>query len=196
MKDSLLSELATIQLGYQSRTKLEKDTGSDYSVLMGKDISKDNELNLTKLMKVRKEAGIQRYLLQQGDVLFMAKGAYNYAVCLDREIPSTVASNSFYIIRINSSGIEPCYLAWWLNQSAAAEYFTQNRSTGITISFITAEALRSTPVRVPELTTQKRIISMYELFRTYKQKSVKLLELQENLIYRLTYMAISQEEKE
>ncbi|HNX01357.1 MAG TPA: hypothetical protein PKK33_08335, partial [Candidatus Cloacimonadota bacterium] len=74
-------------------------------------------------------------------------------------------------------------------------YFAINRSSGATLSFITAEALRNTPILIPEIEMQRKIVKLAELYSQMKNKTKKLLELQSDLINTVTYRAIIKEEK-
>lgn len=196
MTEKLLWEIADIQMGYQTRRRITVAEGSRVSIIMGKDIEPDCEIPFAKLDRIVPEGDISRYLLQIGDILFMAKGSYNYAVCINSNLQNTVASGSFYILRIKGNAtIKPCYLAWWLNQATAQEYFRQTQSSGATISFISAEALRRTPVNIPSLKTQQNIIRLNELHKAWKRKTLELSRLQTNLISITTQKALTKKEK-
>ncbi|HRY83231.1 MAG TPA: restriction endonuclease subunit S [Candidatus Cloacimonadota bacterium] len=195
MKELKLNEVADIQMGYQARKKIAGSADSRYSIIMGKDIGMDNEIDLKSLAGIEPEGEIDRYLIQKGDILFMAKGSNNYAACIKAKLSNTVASGSMYILRAKTSAIQPCYLAWWLNQSTAQEHFRQTQSSGATISFISVEALRRTPVYLPDLATQQKIGTLHELYKTWKYKTTELLNLQEKLITQITYKAMTHKEK-
>ncbi|HPT70702.1 MAG TPA: restriction endonuclease subunit S [Candidatus Cloacimonadota bacterium] len=195
MRKALLKEVAAIQMGYQARTRLEPVAESDYTIILGKDISAENEIDVSNLVRIDLKTEDSKFLLQRKDVLFMAKGTSNLAVYPKQSLHNTVASGSFYAIRITVSDMEPGYLAWWLNQRMAQEYFAINRSSGATLSFITAEALRNTPILIPEIEMQRKIVKLAELYSQMKNKTKKLLELQSDLINTVTYRAIIKEEK-
>ncbi len=195
MQKLLLKDIADIQLGFQSRKKTEESLKCHYLIIMGKDISDDNEINFDSLIKIEPEVDPGRYLLSMGDVLFMAKGSYNRAACVKTELHNTLASNSFYVLKLRKNTIEPWYLSWWLNQTVAQEYFTQKQSSGATISFISAEVLRNTPVHIPDLHTQKKIENLYETYRVWKERTQELVKLHEQLIKDVIFKNLNQEEK-
>jgi restriction endonuclease S subunit len=189
-------EIADIQMGYQTRKRITVSESGRISIIMGKDIGPDNLIYLDKLDRIEPEGDYTRYLLQKGDVLFTAKGSNNFAACITSDLADTVASGSFYILRIKSrSALEPCYLAWWLNQATAQEHFRQTQSSGATISYISAEALRKTPVNIPPLKIQESIIRLSDLHKAWKRKTLELCKLQENLITFSTNKAITKKEK-
>lgn len=65
--------------------------------------------------------------LEHGDIVFVARGASNYAVVADTPPERTVLSPHFFQIRIHEdSGILPEFLAWQINQAPAQKYFTQS----------------------------------------------------------------------
>jgi hypothetical protein len=77
-----------------------------------------------------------KHLLQQGDVLFAAKGTKNFAVWYEslpaghtgKNLPA-VASTSFFVIRLKENTIDkvlPEYLAWYINQPVSQKFLKGN----------------------------------------------------------------------
>lgn len=194
MKQETLEKSTDIQMGYQSRKMIVGSDAARFAIIMGKDVTHDSEIETGYLTRFEPEGDIERYLVKTGDVLFMAKGSYNYAACIKAVIDNTLASGSFYILRVKDPGLHPCYLAWWLNQSAAQDYFHQTQSSGATISFISAEALRKTPVTIPEMDIQLKIIALHDSYRSWKNKQIELLEAQQKMINHISLNAIKPRE--
>lgn len=98
--------------------------------------------------------------LQEGDVLFMAKGARNYAVAV-KEIPeNTVCTPNFYHLRIKSEGgLTPDFLAWQLNHRDAQRYFAACSQGSVSLS-ITKLQLGELPVVVPPLDQQHHLVGL------------------------------------
>ncbi|HNX01960.1 MAG TPA: restriction endonuclease subunit S, partial [Candidatus Cloacimonadota bacterium] len=70
MRKALLKEVAAIQMGYQARTRLEPVAESDYTIILGKDISAENEIDVSNLVRIDLKTEDSKFLLQRKDVLF------------------------------------------------------------------------------------------------------------------------------
>ncbi len=71
-----------------------------------------------------------RHLLQEGDLLFAAKGFNNFAVEYRSSIGQAVAASSFIVIRLTVDNILPEYLAWpdWKQWKPIQEWLGSRRS--------------------------------------------------------------------
>lgn len=195
MTKSTLQNIADIQMGYQARSRIDFSAEGEYRIIQGRDISADNIIVTDNLSRFKSDEVPERYLLNKGDVLFMSKGSNNYATCLEESLPNTVVSSSFYVIKLNTDKILPCYLAWWLNQADAQEYFNKKQSSGATISFINSEALRNAPVLIPAMAIQEKVIRLVKLSQCYRQINDRLALLQDKLIVSTIMNAIKHKEK-
>lgn len=165
---ALLKDISDIRVGYSFRARLVPTSGGRYSVLQIKDLGvggifQPGELQRTDLIDVN-----ANHLLQQGDVLFVARGERKRAVVVDEVAPQTVFGSQFLGCRAQS-GIDPTYLAWFINQKPAQRYLEEH-SKGSNVQIITKEALGRLVVTVPPLAIQQRIAQIYRL----SQEEMKL----------------------
>ncbi len=115
----------------------------------------------------------QKHLLQEGDVLFAAKGMKNYAVAVDKDWLPAVASTSFFVLRVTNKKLSPNYLMWYLN-SPTIQGNLKNKAIGTAMPSISKQALESIEIPIPSLKTQEVIVKLSAL----RQKE---LEIKQNI---------------
>ena len=112
-----------------------------------------------------------KHLLKDGDVLFAAKGAKNFATVFENHNEPSVASTSFFVIRISNQNVLPKYLAWVLN-SHATQSLLKAQAIGTSIPSISKQVLENLEITVPSIEIQKAVLQISELRN--KEKSLKL----------------------
>lgn len=106
-----------------------------------------------------------KHFLQQGDVLFAAKGTKNFAACYQNINQPSVASTSFFVIRLLdniNSKILPEFLVWFLNNPSSQKYLKSN-AIGTAIVSISKNVLAELEILIPNLQTQKSILKISQL---------------------------------
>jgi restriction endonuclease S subunit len=127
---------------------------------------------------------MQKHLLQDGDILFMAKGSKNVAVIYRNLAGSAVASSSFIVVRLNSNfktQVLPEYLAWFINHPRSQE-FLKSHSKGSGIPSIALSGFAELEVSIPDLETQKNILAIHQLRIKEKTLSAEIDRLKEKYI--------------
>lgn len=105
----------------------------------------------------------ESHFLKQGDVVFAAKGNRHFAWSVtDLSLP-TVASTSFFVLRLLNRDVLPDYLAWILNTKIRNGEISQ-LSTGTSIPSITKEMLGDLEISVPSIATQRSIVTIKQLW--------------------------------
>src|SRR5690606_4654971 len=93
----------------------------------------------------------EKYYLEVGDILFISKGANNFATVYDlKDGVATVASSVFYVIKVDTSKANPYYVAWYINKKRVQQYFTTHASGTYSLS-INKEAVEDIPLILPPL---------------------------------------------
>ncbi len=106
----------------------------------------------------------ERHLLGQGDVLFAAKGAKNFAAVYNLE-ELAVASTSFFVIRLEAnfkSEVSPEFLAWLINHPVAQTYL-KGQAMGSSIASISKGVLEELEISMPPILKQKLILNVSNL---------------------------------
>lgn len=174
-----LSEIAIISVGYQARGRVEQFSAGDYSIIRPQDFDNNGNLNLNAIVPFLPSSKIDpsKSLVTINDVLVQARGVNHNAYIIRQELENTVASNSFYIVRLKKNAkILPGFLSWWLNQSVAQAFFEQESGVS-TIPFISKSTLANTFIQVPPMEIQDRISNLVELRQKEQELSEKLSDL-------------------
>lgn len=184
-----LKEIADVRVGYQSRSRIESSREGTYRIIQSRDFDEDNNLILNMLIRFEPKHNPEPYAIHKGDILFQARGTEHFSYYIEDEMNNTLASNSFYIIRLMGKDISPKFLCWYLNQKPAQFYF-QSQASITAISFISKNVLEQLELEVPPLNTQQTIVRAYELWEREQWLSRKLTETRARLIEALSMNAI------
>jgi restriction endonuclease S subunit len=110
------------------------------------------------------EPRLKKYLLQDKDILFSAKGIRNSAVCFDARMGAAVASTTFLVLKVQSASVLPEFVAWFLNHpSTQATLKAQAR--GASPPSITKDVLQHLQIDVPSLQRQEEILQIHSLWK-------------------------------
>ena len=193
-----LNKLADVQVGYQSRSRIEESPNGSFRIIRPQDLDDKSMMSDVSVRFFPEETiDPSKYLVKKDDILIQARGNNHFAILIIQDYIQTVASNSFYIIKnINRKKILPGYLSWWLNQPEAQNYFLTEQGLS-TIPFISIRTLQNTIIRVPSLETQEKICNLIDLWNHEQVLSEQILSKKEILIQTLANktVQISTEEK-
>lgn len=131
----------------------------------------------------------EKHILKPGDVLFAAKGNKNFAAVFEDQYPASVASTSFFVIRLQDDTVLSEYLVWHMN-SPATQSFLKSTALGSSIASISKAVLEKLEICVPDLQTQKIILEINGLRSKEKQIRQKIESLQEIIIQQKINIAI------
>jgi len=165
---ALLKDISEIRAGYSFRGGIKPKSGGRYSVVQIKDLDVGGVFEPGELLRTDLSDVNSNHFLLRRDVLFVARGERKRAVVIDEITPNTVFGSQFFGCR-PKSGVDPTYLAWFINQKPAQRYFEEH-SRGSNVQIITKEALGQLVVTVPPLAIQQRIAQVYRL----SQQEMKL----------------------
>jgi restriction endonuclease S subunit len=133
-----------------------------------------------------------KHLLQQGDVLFAAKGTKNFAAwCESKNLPA-VASTSFFVIRLKENTIYkvlPEYLAWYINQPVSQKIL-KGYAMGTSIVSISKAVLEELEISIPDMQSQKAILIISHLRNLEKILKLQIEALREKQIQQQIFNAI------
>lgn len=174
-----LSSVATVRSGYPFRGKLPL-ASSGVHVIQMKNFAVSG-VSLETLECVAVEKIKPDLLLKNGDILFLCRGAKNEALCLNGIKEKTVCTTQFFILRVNSKQVLPEFLAWLLNQKEAQSYFNSRTAGAMaTVRNITRSVLEETPLTIPALDVQKRILEVVALRNKEEEIYSKLIQTRKN----------------
>jgi len=169
---AFLGDISDIQVGYQSREGIRAYPDGSHFLLQARDFDNLHQVDWSNLIRFIPTSSTTKSEIQQGDVLFLARGQDNFAFPITQISNPVLAANSFYILRPDRAMILSDFLAWWINQKPAQEYIQLNRS-GSSLPFLSVSALSRLEVPIPNIETQRKIGEL-ELLR---KKEADLLGL-------------------
>lgn len=160
-----LGDLADIRAGFPFRGAIEPSLEGDVGVVQMKNVNEISQVDWRNLTRTRLEGKRSPDWLEAGDILFLARGNRNFAVCLDTPPPQTVCSPHFFQIHVkNSKKILPAFLAWQINQAPAQQYLKASAEGGL-IGNIRRSVLESLTITVPALEQQHAVMRLDDLLK-------------------------------
>jgi restriction endonuclease S subunit len=118
---------------------------------------------------------LEKHLLQDKDILFIAKGDNNRACLYTADIGKAVASSLFFVIRVDPAVILPEYLVWFLN-TTVTQSIIHTMARGSYIPSVSKKFLKDLKVSIPPINIQKKIIELLQIWRHEKEIMLQLLE--------------------
>lgn len=158
-----LTDIADIRLGHPFRGTIKQCENGDVKVIQVRDTDATGEINQHTVVKTLLTNKKQPNWLQNGDVLFVAKGAKHYSVLIEQVSTSTVCSPHFFVVRLKpefKNVIRPDFLCWQLNQRPAQRHFKTNAEGSMYLS-IRKQVLESLPIKVLTLDKQKEVADFH-----------------------------------
>jgi hypothetical protein len=158
-----LKQIASVQMGYSFRARLEAVKLGDVAVIQMKDLRDDHTVDCSDLVMVDMKEVKEHHLVRKGDMVMRSRGLMTTSAIVLEELQNIVVASPLLRIRIeNPDRVLPEYLNWYINQRDA-QAFLHSRSIGTAQKMIGKEALDELEVFVPDLSRQKNIVEMASL---------------------------------
>jgi hypothetical protein len=187
-----LKMIAKIQSGFISRGKIDPRDDGTCLLLQAKDVDADHlSYRTDALVRFMPRVSGKDWFLKTGDILFMARGARNFSVLIDKLPDSVLAAACFFVVRISNSEILPEYLCWYLNQSPVEEYLKRFSGRGVHMPVVRRTVLESIDIPLPPIKTQKQVSEMTMLLQKEQYLYKKLAEKRKSLMTEICMRATS-----
>ncbi|MBA4411630.1 MAG: restriction endonuclease subunit S [Bacteroidota bacterium] len=180
-----LENIASIQTGVFAKPALD----GDLVYLQARHFDENGQLIGELHPDLMADDISEKHFLKSGDVLFAAKGNKNFASVYEDQYPKSVASTSFFVIRLHDSKILPEYFAWFMN-SPKTQLFLKSTALGSSIASISKAVLEKLEISVPNIQTQRVILEITSLRSQEKKIRQKIESLQEIIIQQKIFNAI------
>ncbi len=172
--NSKLTDYADVQAGHPFRGSVPEDPGGNAYVLQMRDVSPEGVADWNVLTRTSLGNMKNVVWLTPGDIVFVARGQRNYALCL-QEIPvPAVCSQYFFLLRVRSPALLPEFLAWQINRAPGQRYLNKNAEGSDQLS-IRRGVLEGMPIVVPRLEHQHRVIALARDAITERQRLRNLI---------------------
>jgi restriction endonuclease S subunit len=188
-----IKDIADIQIGYQFRGKIEADPKGTHKVIQIRDFDELQNLQVTSLYKVTPKYDAERYLVNKGDILFLARGHRNYAIPIKNLLENTIAASYFFILRLKNDNVLPEYLAWFIKQSPAQAYLYNIARRGTHMPMVPKSAFENMPINIPDLKMQTTTIKLNSLLEKERSLMYQLQEKRTLFINAICLKAINKE---
>lgn len=175
-----LGGIVEFRSGFYSKPEIDADT----FYLQAVHFNHSGEFDKTIKPQLKLNSKTAKHQLQEGDVLFAAKGLNNFAVVYKSSIGKAVASSSFIILRIREAfknKITPDYLAWVLSHDKQVKLL-HAQQLGTTIPSINIAELGELSVSIPPLKRQEQIITVHRLREKEKEITLQLEECKDKQV--------------
>lgn len=176
VEHSVLADVADVQPGYPFRGPVKDVAGGEAAVIQIKNVDVVRGIDWKGLVHTRLEGRRKPDWLQQGDIVFTARGNRNAAAAVGEVSIKAVSSPHLFVIRLRRHDRAlPEFIAWLMNQPGAQRYFAQS-ATGSYILNIRKDVLAQMPLRLPSLETQQLIVQLDRAVRREKELLEQLIE--------------------
>lgn len=189
-----LADVARVQAGYLSRTRVKGAYDGSHSLIQARDVSDHGKIDLETVVSFNPERNPELYRVSSGDILFIARGHDHRAHLIQAELTNTLASSVFHIIRPNRAAVLPTYLAWWLNQPEAQTAIKMG-SRGTAIGYVSRRHMETVPVSLPPHATQQRVVDTIALWERRRSLQSQLDHRRQELIQTLCRRAVRPEKE-
>lgn len=163
-----LSELVDVRAGHPFRGSVPVVEGGNARALQMRDLTPEGRVAWDGLVATQVDERKRPQWLQPGDVLFVARGTRNTAVCLGDVPVRAVCAPYFFLLRVRSAALLPAFLAWQLNRAPAQRYLAANAEGSDQLS-IRRGVLEALPLAVPPLERQRLAVELAEAALREKQ---------------------------
>ena len=164
-----LKDIASIQTGIFAKPIAK----GEIVYLQSKHFDEDGMLKHSLHPDLNPESVNSKHLLKNKDILFASKGTKNFAALYANNNQPSVASTSFFVIRLQddlSKKVLPEFLVWFLNNQSTQK-FLKGKAIGTSIVSISKAVLEELEVSIPTIKIQKAILQI--AFLRNKEKKLK-----------------------
>ena len=184
-----LKHIANIQTGIYAQTVLS----GTVVYLQAKHFNENGHLYDTVIPDLPLDNQTEKHLLNDGDVIFAAKGSKNFAAQYESKNGNCVASSTFLVIRLTDkfrTRILSEYLVWFINHQRTQEWL-KAKARGSSIPSISKMDLQELEITIPLIEKQKAIVKIDSLQKTEQSILKKIQLLKEQYIQHRLISAIN-----
>ncbi|MGI4847885.1 MAG: restriction endonuclease subunit S [Janthinobacterium lividum] len=171
-----IGDYASVRAGHPFRGTVPEDRDGPAIVVQMRDVSPLDGINWDNTVRANLHTRKEPDWLQPGDIIFVARGARNYAFCIDELPGPAVCSQYFFLIRLHQADTMLAeFLAWQINQMPAQRYLTKN-AEGTDQRSIRRGVLEALPITVPSLEQQRKVVALAGMARQERKLMESLIQ--------------------
>lgn len=190
-----LAELAEIRPGYLTRKPVKPRPDGTHCLLQIRDFTPDRSaVDRSALIRFTPDSLSSVQPLQPGEVVFLARGAKNFAYAPTDLPASSLAAGYFFVLKPRPQ-IYPGYLAWYLNQPATLRALSRAATSGAHMPVVRRADIENVEILVPPQDAQRIIVELDNLMREEQSLLHELARKKQELISAVC-MAVAQSGKQ
>jgi len=182
-----IKDITNIQTGLFAKPSKK----GDVVYLQSKHFDENGQLRSLLHPDLKSDDITSKHMLQNGDVLFAAKGTKNFAAVFENHNAPSVASTSFFVLRITDKTILPQFLVWFLNHPLTQEDL-KRKARGTSIPSIRKSVLEDLEISIPNIENQQTILKITNPRKEEKKLKNEIEILRERQIQKFIIKAINQ----
>ncbi len=178
-----LTEMTDIFVGHQFRGAIKPIPSGETLVIQMSNVAPELPVPWWELASVNLPKGSRPRYLEEGDVVFAARGYRNFAVHC-QGIPSdkpVVLSPHFFLIRVRSNALNPGFLAWQLNQRPIQKQL-DTIAAGSNQRAIPIKEIKRFQIAVPPIEQQQQIVALNDVLSRERMVLKALIENQQHMM--------------
>lgn len=177
-----LIDFSSIYPGYPFRARIPDIPGGGVRVVQMGDVTSRMEVDWDRVVTTELSGRREPDWLQEGDILFPAKGNRHYAVVLADVPEVAVCAPNLFLVRVDSQRALPEFVAAYINEGPGAEYL-QRAAEGSRIGNIRKAALGAMPISLPPLQVQEKVVELKQLIDEEEETLRRLITNRRQSLY-------------
>lgn len=158
-----IGKIAQIRAGYQTRKGIDSLPEGDHHLIQLRDFDNARtELDTRHLARIQPGAINPDQVIRDGDLLFLSKGARNFAF-VPTDLPAPALAASYFFLLRPEGRVESRYLAWFLNLKSTRCLLSRMSSTSAHMPVVRRDVLADLEIPLPDLETQRKIVALADL---------------------------------
>jgi len=157
-----LKDIASIQMGYSFRSRLQSVEVGQVAVIQMKDLSDDNVVSMNNLSFIEAEMFNENHYVKRGDLIFRSRGLSATSAIVSDDPGVAVLAAPLLRIRVSNPQVLPEYLNWFISQLPAQVFFASH-TKGTAQKMIDKKALEELEVFLPSMEKQKAMVALAAL---------------------------------
>lgn len=169
-----IKDIVHLSSGFTFRQKIDHQPDGGLNVIQAKDV-KPNMIDEGDITKIYGDEIKNKFFLEKGDVLFLAKGTNNIASIFNHDRKS-IAVSSFFVMKIKEPNkLIPEYIMYYINSPAGQKQLEMGKE-GTYVTNISKKTLGEITITIPPIEEQRKLCKLFSLAEQEIQLTKQLLE--------------------
>ena len=186
-----LGEIATILTGLTLRQRPEDSISGQFRLMQLGDLDTSGSISFDTMTFVTPDVGYERYIAQEGDLIFRGRGAGISVAVMPKHECDVVVVAPLVLIRPDRSLVLPEFLAWAMGSQSAQRHYALHVQ-GTSILGVGKKHLETVEIDLPEITTQQKVAELVLLQRHEEDLIFKYLKIRKKFVDAILQNAVKE----